>query len=112
MQTANDCGVYETENQEELARQGRAYAAVKICQCEDGLYRYGLDLMYSYGGFAYPISDRQNSFASYRAAKEAAIQKLLQRFPKPWPSDPQSVHDELRSMKAQIEQNFRQPSLF
>src|SRR5713226_3049379 len=111
MQTANDCGVYEADNQEEIARQGRAYAAVTICQCADGLYRYGLALMYSYGGFTDPISDRQKGFASYSDAKDAGIQKLLQRFPQPWPSDPQSVHDELRSMKAHIEQNFRQPSL-
>ena len=97
---------------EELARRGRSYASVKICQCEDGLFRYGLDCMYSYGGFSFPISSSQEGFASASAAKEAGTGELLKCFPKAWEGDPHSVHDELRDMKAQIEKNFCQPSLF
>jgi hypothetical protein len=40
MQKPNENGVYEAEITEELARRGRAYAAIDLCQCEDGLYRY------------------------------------------------------------------------
>jgi hypothetical protein len=112
MKPANEYGVYEEGSIEELARRGRSYAAVKTCQCEDGLFRYGLDLMYSYGGFSFPISSSQEGFASPIAAKEAGTVDLLEHFPTAWGSEPQSVHDELREMKAQIERNFCQPSLF
>jgi hypothetical protein len=112
MKTANEHGAYEGGSVEELARRGRSYAVISICQCEDGLFRYGLDVMYSYGGFAFPISSSQKGFASASAAEEAGIIELLKRFPKAWENEPQSVHDELWDMKAQIEQNFCQPSLF
>jgi hypothetical protein len=36
----------------------------------------------------------------------------LRRFPKASPTDPQTVHDELRELKAQIERRFSQPALF
>ena len=112
MQKPNEHGVYEADATEELARRGRAYASIKLCQCEDGLYRYALDMAYSYGGFCGPIFTKATGFTSASAAKEAATQELLRRFPKPWASDPQSVHDELRELKAMIEAKFRQPSLF
>ena len=112
MQRANEHGVCEAEITEELARRGRAYAAVKLCQCEDRLYRYALDMAYSYGGFCGPIFVQATGFASSSAAKEAATQELLRRFPKAWGSEPQSVHDELRELRAMIEAKFRQPSLF
>ena len=112
MQKANEHGVCEAETVEELARLGRAYASVELCQCEDGLYRYALAMAYSYGGFCGPISAKGIGFDSPSAAKEAATQEMLRRFPKPWPSEPQSVHDELRELKAMIEAKFRQPSLF
>ena len=112
MQRANEHGVYEADATEELARRGRAYASIKLCQCEDGLYRYALDLAYSYGGFCSPIFAKATGFTSESAAKETATQELLRRFPKPSASDPQSVHDELRELRAMIETGFRQPSLF
>jgi hypothetical protein len=112
MQRANEHGVYEAETVEELARRGRAYASVELCQCEDGLYRYALDMMSSCRGFCGPISVKAKGFATESAAKEAATQELLRRFPKAWASDPPSVHDELRELKAMIEARFRQPSLF
>jgi hypothetical protein len=36
----------------------------------------------------------------------------LQRFPKAWDSEPDSVHNELRELKAQVEQALRAPMLF
>jgi hypothetical protein len=49
-----------------------------------------------WSGFCGPICKRGEGYASVAAAKDAAIAKLLARFPKAWPSEPQSVHDELR----------------
>jgi hypothetical protein len=82
-----------------------------LCQCEDGLYRYALDMAYSYGGFCGPIFAKARGFESFSAAKEAATQEMLRHFPKAWASDPQSVHDELRELRAMIEARCRQPSL-
>jgi hypothetical protein len=108
----NENGVYEAELIEELARRDRSYVRVKICQCEDGLYRFALDMAYSYGGFCSPITSRSESHNSPNEAKEAAAQRLLQRFPKAWASEPRSVHDELHALKTQIEDKLRQPTLF
>jgi hypothetical protein len=82
MQTPNENGVYETEATEELARRGRSYAAIRLCQCDDGLYRYALDVAYSYGGFCWPISASRKGFATYSEAKDAGTVELLRRFPK------------------------------
>jgi hypothetical protein len=112
MQTANEYGVFQAENVEELARRGRSYVAIELCQCADGLHRYALDISYSYGGFGGPISDHCEGFSTSRAAIDAATRELLRRFPQACAGDPQSVHDELRDLKAQIEKRFRQPSLF
>ena len=112
MKTANENGVYEPDTCDELARHGHSYAAVKICQCDDGLFRYALDLTYSYGGFGNPISHQSEGFPTRRAAKDAATEELLRRFPAPWASEPRSVHEELAVMKAQIEYTLNQPSLF
>ena len=67
---------------------------------------------YSYGGFCNPIVAKATGFTSENAAKETATQELLRRFPKPSASDPQSVHDELRELRAMVEARFREPSLF
>jgi hypothetical protein len=67
---------------------------------------------YSYGGFCGPIFETDEGFSTYKAAKGAGIAELLKRFPKAWESEPQSVHQELREMKAQIERHFSQPTLF
>ena len=64
MQKANEHGVCEAETAVELARRGRAYASVELCQCEDGLYRYALDMMSSYSGFCGPISIKATGFTS------------------------------------------------
>ena len=112
LQKANEHGVYEADIIEELARRGRSDASIELCQCEDGFYRYALSMAYSYGGFCGPISDHGKGFDTLGAAKEAATQDLLQRFPKASANEPKSVHDELRELRAMIEQGFRQPSLF
>jgi hypothetical protein len=69
-------------------------------------------MAYSYGGFGGPITGHGEGYPSPADAKDAATRRLLQRFPKAWASDPQSVHDELRELKAQIEDKLRQPTLF
>ncbi len=112
MKKPNENGVYEPEKVEQLARRGRAVASVKVAQCLDGLYRFALDMHYSYGGFCSPITDRGAGHSSAQAAIDAGTEQLLRRFPKPWASEPQSVHDELRDLKAMIEDRHRQPSLF
>ena len=53
-------------------------------------------MMYSYGGFCGPITDHTLGFETAALAKDEATALLLERFPKPWASEPQSVHDELR----------------
>jgi hypothetical protein len=58
-----------------------------------------------------PISAGGESYASPREVVEAATQELLRRFPRRGRASP-SVHDELRELKAQIEQRFSQPTLF
>jgi hypothetical protein len=108
----NAYGVYEAEIIEELARRDRSHARVEICQCEDGLYRYGLDMAYSYGGFCFPITGSCEGYSSPNDAKNAAAHRLLQCFPKAWASEPRSVHDELDALKTQIEDRLRQPTLF
>jgi hypothetical protein len=112
MQKPNKNGVYEAESTEELARRGRSYAALKLCQCKDRRYRYALDVAYSYGGFCGPISASGKGFKTYAEAKDAGMREFLRRFPKASPGDPQNVHDELRELKAQIEARWREPMLF
>jgi hypothetical protein len=108
----NENGVYEPEITHELARRGRSYASVKIARCDDGLYRFALDMEASDRGFCGPITDRGTGHASSEAAKTAAAEKLLQRFPTARASDPESVQNELRELKAQVEQTLREPTLF
>ena len=108
----NRRGWSEREITDELAKCGRSYAAVHLCQCEDGRYRYALDMIYSYGGFGGPISVQNEGYPTPREATDTAARELLRRFPTAWADEPQSVHDELRELKAQIEQRLSQPKLF
>lgn len=87
MKEPNQNGVYEPDTTEEVARCGYSYAAIRLCHCSDGLYRYSLDVTYSYGGFSGPIFDSQDGFVSYSAAKDAALNKLIERVPKAWASN-------------------------
>ena len=95
-----------------LARRNRSYAAVNIALCEDGLYRMSVELRYSYGGFSGPIRLDDEGYPSLDAARTAGLRELLEQWPKPFASEPQSVHDELITMRDQVEVRLQQPSLF
>jgi hypothetical protein len=108
----NENDVLETGCREVVASRGRAYAAISIALREDGRYAYGLDMNYSHGGFCFPITVTGESFATKEAARTAALAELLRHWYTPFPSEPQSVHDELRIMREQVQAHLRQPSLF
>jgi hypothetical protein len=110
--TPNENGVLESGHREVIASHGRSYAAIDFALCEAGLYHYGLHLMYSYGGFCGPIRSEANGCATLADARTAALDELLRQFPTAWPSDPASVHEELRNLREQVESHLRQPSLF
>lgn len=112
MQQPNQNGVYAAEIVDQMARVGHSYANIEIAQCDDGLYRYAFNCMYSLGGFCGPITKHTMGFESLDALRNEALAALIGRFPKPFASDPTSVHAELREMKQQLENHFRQPSLF
>ena len=109
---ANENGVVETGLSEVVASHGRSYAAIKFALCEDGLYRFSTSLQYSHGGFSGPIGEDDDGFPTLAAAKAAGLEDLLRRWHKPFESEPESVHEELRIMRAQVEDHSRQPSLF
>jgi hypothetical protein len=112
MSHPNQYGVLESEHQEIVARRGRAYAAVNVALAEDGLYRHSVGIIYSHGGFGGPISIDDPGFPTVAAAIQAGLEKLLHRWHTPFPSEPQSIHDELADLRRQIEVRLRQPSLF
>jgi hypothetical protein len=107
----NDNGVLASGYTEVVARLGRSYATIEFALGEDGRYRYSVSLRYSYGGFGGPICADGKSFAEIREARNAGMEELLRRWHEPYSSDPQSVHDELRLMREQVEDQLRQPSL-
>jgi hypothetical protein len=108
----NEHGVLATERREVVATYGRFYAAVELALCEDGLYRFSVELFYSYGGFGGPISDTAQGFATEATARMAAIEELLRKWHRPFPSDPATVQAELRILREQVEAHLSQPSLF
>lgn len=108
----NQHGVLEVTVTETVARHGRSNAEIRFAFCEDGLYRYAISVLYSYGGFGGPIREGDPGFSTLDAARTTAFEELLRRCPRRFPSDPQSVHDELADMRRQIENRVRQPSLF
>lgn len=110
--TPNDNGVIEEGHRETVAQRGRAHATITIALCEDGFFRYGLDMMYSYGGFGFPIRMDDESFASFATARNAALAAMLCHLPKAFPSEPAIVLEELRELRDQLEGHVRQPSLF
>lgn len=88
------------------------FARVNVALCEDRLYRFSTSMMYSYGGFSGPVFSDGPGFATIAAAIDAGLEDLLRRWHKPFPSEPQSVHDELNDMRQQMEARLRQPLLF
>lgn len=89
MQTPNRNGVYQAEKTIEVARHGRSYAAVQVCQCEDGQYRYALDFWGSQSGFCGPIKGDGPGYSSSKAASDAGREAMLERFPTPHAYDPE-----------------------
>lgn len=112
---SNENGVFEPYLRFVVASYGlyyADYADVRIAFCEDSLYRCAVGLLYSYGGFSGPVFEDGEAYPTFQKAKEAGLQQLLRRWHKAWPTEPQSVHDELNDMRRQIEEQLRQPSLF
>jgi hypothetical protein len=108
---ANENGVLEKGIFEEAARYGRWYASIAVARAEDGRYRHSEELLYSYGGFASPVWEDTDSYATLSEARTAAFEKLLRRFPC-GRHGPESARNELRILREQIEAKLRQPSLF
>lgn len=109
----NEWGAMRAGHKKIVARHGgRCYAAVNIALCEDGLYRQSTSMMYSYGGRSSPVFVGTPGFTTITEAIDAGLDELLRRWPTPFPSEPQSVHDELHDMRQQIEARLKQPSLF
>jgi len=108
----NENGVLEAGCREVVARHGRADAAITIALCEDGLWRYGVDMRYAHGGFSIPIFIHAQGCSTPTAARMAALERILKAWHSPLPSDPETVRDQLAEMRQQIEARMRQPSLF
>jgi hypothetical protein len=108
----NEHGVLQGGRHEIVARHHRAYAAVNIALCEDGLYRFSTELHYSYGGFCGPILVDDPDYPSLDAALNAGLEEMLRKWRQPFPSDPAGVHEELRILREQVEARLRQPTLF
>jgi hypothetical protein len=98
-------------HEEIVARHGRAYAAVTVALADDGLYYRGVDPRYSYGGYGSAPSIDEPGFPNLPAAVTAGLEELLRRWHKPFPSEPQSVHDKLNDLRHQIDARLRQPTL-
>jgi hypothetical protein len=108
----NEYGVLEASCREIVALHGRSHADVEFALCQDRRYRFSVGVSYSYGGFCGPIYLDAEDYPTLPAARTAALEKLLRRWPRPFHSEPTSVHEELRIMREQIEGQLRQPSLF
>lgn len=107
----NDCGVYLDYYTHTVAAVGRSHAKVMVARCDDGRFRFAIDFQYSYGGFSGPVTDHGEGHATPEQAKEAAIERLLARWPEAWASEPESVHRELRLLREEVEALQQQPLL-
>jgi hypothetical protein len=110
--TPNMNGVLPEGIHDVVARRNRAYAAVNVALCDDGLYRMSVEMQYSHGGFSGPITLNCPGYPTIEAARMAGLEELLRRWHKPFPSDPKTVFEELADMRQQIEAHLRQPMLF
>jgi hypothetical protein len=108
----NRLGVLSAGSSETVARRGHSIATVDFAHCEDGQYRFGLTLLYSYGGFSSPIRCADQDFPTLDAARKAAWEEFLRRWPVAFASELQSVHNELAELRRQIKNRIRQPILF
>lgn len=112
MQTPNRNGIYQAETSIEVARRGHSYAAVQLCRCEDGQYRFALDFWGKVRGFCGPIRAGSDGYPSLKAAGDAGREEMLRIWPNAEPWATESEHRELQAMRRQIEAGVRQPSLF
>lgn len=110
--TPNEHGVLSRSFREIVAKRGRAFAAVNIARCEDGRYRFGVEMQYSHGGLSFPIRFDDSGYATIDAARVAGIAQLLKSWHRPYPSDSHGVRLELTELRAQLEARLRQPTLF
>lgn len=108
----NEHGVLTEGCREIVAPHGRAYAAITIALCDDGLYRIGIEFQYSYGGMSTPVFHGSRGYPTTNAARVAGLESLLRHWHRPNPSDPVSVREELRILREQIENQLTQPTLF
>ena len=112
MQTPNKYGVYEPENTEEIARAGSASAFIRPCQCEDGLFRYSIEIEYGIGGMSGPISKYAPGYKALDAARTAGVMELMRRCPPCQHSHSGKVNHDLSQLAAQLKARLAQPSLF
>ena len=110
--SVNCYGVLTDYVTEIVASFGRSTAEVRIAMAAEGDYRFGISLSYSYGGIGSAPSTDDEAFATYAQALDGGIAMLLRRWHTPLPSDPASVHEELRILREQLLARQRQPSLF
>lgn len=108
----NDNGVYPATSAEIVARHGRSFAEIRFAYCDDGHYRFSLSMQYSYGGYGGPISTSGPAYPSLAAARAAALESLIERWPTWHSAEPASVHEELRRMREQVTAQLSQPTLF
>ena len=111
MAKPNKHGVYEPEHTEEIARVKRSFASVDLAQCDDGLWRFSIDISWSVGGICGPITKRDPGHPSPELALGAGIEHLLERFPTAWASEAESIKAELASLRAQVVSRVQQPRL-
>ncbi|MCC7390173.1 MAG: hypothetical protein IT431_15550 [Phycisphaerales bacterium] len=108
----NEHGVLEAGRREVVACHGRAYVAIKLALCDDGMYRFGVEMMYTSGGLFSPIIINDPGYPTPDAARKAAMDGLLRSWHSPFPSDPECTRRELAEMRREIAALLQQPSLF
>lgn len=107
----NGNGVVESSEREIVATHGRSFASIEFALCEDGFIRCSVHFQYSHGGYGEPIIVDGERYTTKTDARTAGLEKLLRCWRKPFPSEPQCVHNELRLLREQIEACLHQPIL-
>jgi hypothetical protein len=107
----NEHGVPPEGHCEIVASRGRSYASIRIAVCVDGQFRYGLDVMYSHGGFCSPICANSDGYPTLAAARTAAIEQMLRQWHTPFPSEPESIRVELPEIRREVSLTSRTDSV-
>lgn len=108
----NENDIYPDGASEIVAALGRSNATIDFAFCDDGQYRYSINLQYSYGGFCSPIFSSCTPFPTQDAARTAGLEELLRKWPSGTHGEPQAVLNELAELRRQVASRFSQPSLF